>query len=134
MTLLLDTSVLIALERRNPVVESKIRELAKSHPGPARISCITLFEFMYGAECLPKEEKEDLLKFIWRFSVLQTTNATMWLMSHLAYAYKKKGNSKSITDVFIASHAAEHDLTVVTLDKDFSDISEIKKIVIPIPR
>lgn len=122
--------MLIALERRDPLVEAKFKELIRAHQGPAYISFITLFEFMYGAEKLPKEEKEKLLKFIWRFSALHTTNATAWLMSHLAYSYKKKGNQKSVTDLFIASHAAEHNMLVVTRDKDFADISEIKKIII----
>ncbi len=128
--LLLDTSVLVALEREDPAVEAKMKELAKIHPGPAYISFMTFFEFIFGMEGLEKDEKSELIKFVWSFSVLHTTNATAWLLSHLAYKYKKEGNQKSITDLFIASHAAEHNLTLVTRDRDFSDINEIKKVII----
>jgi len=128
MTLLLDTSILVALEREDSFVKKKIGELSESKP--PFISFISLFEFLYGLESLPLEKKANLKKFLWKFSVLHTTNETAMWLSYLKYCYVKQGKQKSLSDLFIASQALEHKLTLVTRDKDFEDISEIKKIMI----
>jgi predicted nucleic acid-binding protein len=68
----------------------------------------------------------DLLS---EFPVLHTTDDTAELLASLKYEYQKLGRKKSFTDMLIATQALEHKLTLVTLDKDFTDITEIKKII-----
>jgi len=126
MTLLIDTSVLIDLENNVPHIKQRLQELSKSHPNPACISSITYVEFLTGIENHPEEKKAEAIAFIWRFPVLQTTNETAMWLSHLKCKYRKE---KSLSNLFIASHALEHRLTLVTTDKDFENIAEIKKIV-----
>lgn len=126
MTLLLDTSILIELEKENRDILSSIERLSKKHERPF-ISFMSLVEFLTGYGMLSLEKKVKAKKFIWQFPILHTTNSTAAILSSLKYKYKSQ---KSMTDLFIASHAIEHNLTLITRDKDFTDINELKKVVI----
>jgi predicted nucleic acid-binding protein len=130
MTLLLDSSVLFQIEKGNSQLLERLEACGKQHPGRPCISFITLVEYLVGYENMSMEKKVRAQEFLWQFSVLHTTNATAWLLSSLKYKYAKKGKQKSITDLFIASQALEHSMLLITLDKDFSDIDEIKKVVL----
>jgi predicted nucleic acid-binding protein len=130
MTLILDSSVLFELEKENRQLLEKLENLSKSHKGALHVSFMSLVEFLLGYEALSFEKKAKAKEFIWSFSVIHTTNSTASLLSALKYKYTKLGKQKSITDLFIASHALEHDLTLVTMDKDFADMPEIKKVIL----
>ena len=130
MTLLLDSSILIALEKEDAKLVGKLEQLSREHNSPLHISFMSLVEFLVGYEGLSMEKKVKSKEFIWKFPVLHTTNATALLLSKLKYDYAKKGRPKSMTDLFIASQALEHDMTLVTRDNDFSDMTEIKKVMI----
>jgi len=127
MSLILDTSALIALERDDKRIKEKILQLKSIHPGPIFISFITLFEFYYGIEAASQDEKVKLISFLMNFTTLQTTDETAILLSSLKYKYVKAGKQKSLTDLIITSQALEHNLTLITIDKDFEDIVELKK-------
>ena len=130
MTLLLDSSVLFELENGDAKLSHSLEQISKQHKKRPCISFISLVEFLYGYEGLAIEKKVKSKEFIWKFPVLQTTNATAVLLSALKYKYDRLGKQISMPDLFIASQALEHDLVLVTKDKDFSDIGEIKKIII----
>lgn len=130
MTLLLDSSILFELEKDNKKVIDALEQITKQHKGRLYISFISTVEFLLGYEALSFDKKTKAKEFIWRFDTLQTTNATAILLSALKYKYDRLGKQKSLADLFIASQAVEHDLTLVTRDKDFSDITEVKKVVI----
>lgn len=127
MTLLLDTSVLVALERGET---EKLRELSLEHPAPPFISLMAHVEFLVGIEKFSAAKKAKLKKFLRQFPVLHTSNETALLLSKLKYDYDRKGKKKSLTDLFIASQAIEHGLTLVTKDKDFEDIAELRKVLL----
>ncbi len=128
MTLLIDTSVLIELEHENEQTLSKLGSISREHPERAAISFITYAEFLTGLEKEPLQRKAEAKKFLWKFRILHTTNETALWLAHLRSNYRKQ--QKSLSDLFIASQAIEHKLTLVTLDKDFEDIKEIKKIIL----
>ena len=50
MTLCLDTSILIDLERKNPKTLNSVKEQIIFHPKPAKIAFISYFEMLYGIE------------------------------------------------------------------------------------
>lgn len=127
MTLLLDTSVLIDLESGEPSVVEKITRLSQQHSAPAHISFMTYVEFLVGFENASDERKAQGRAFVWKFPLLNTTTETALWLVHLKNKY---GGKKSLADLFIASQALEHKLTLVSSDTDFEDISEIKKIIL----
>ena len=130
MTLLIDTSALIALEKGDKQIVSKFKEFVKAHPNMPFISFMTHVEFLIGIEKFSDIKKSKSKEYLNKFPVLHTTNKTSEWLSHLKHIYDKKGRQKSLTDLFIASQAIEHNLTLITRDKDFSDIDEVSKIVL----
>lgn len=130
MTLLLDSSVLFELEKDNKAILNKLEKISAAHPARACISFMTCAEFLYGIEEKGDDKKAEAKQFLWKFCLLHTTNETAMWLAYLKHKYDKLGKPKSITDLFIASQALEHKLTLVTKDKDFEDISEIKKIIV----
>ena len=128
MSLLFDTSILIALERENQAVITHLKNLTQIYPGVPRISFATCVEFLVGIEKAPPHKRPALKEFLWQFPVLQTTSETAFHFSRLKILYDAKGDNKSFIDLLIASHAIEYKLTLVTLDKDFESMQEIKKV------
>ena len=51
-------------------------------------------------------------------------------MADLKYKYEKKGIVVPLADLIIASIAIENNAVLVTSDKDFEKIEELKKIII----
>jgi len=130
VTLLLDSSVLFELEKDNKSIVNKLKEMFAAHPARACISFMSSVEFLYGIEEKSDEKKAEAKEFLWEFCVLHTTNETAMWLAYLKHKYDRLGKPKSITDLFIASQALEHKLTLVTRDKDFEDISELKKVIV----
>lgn len=130
MTLLLDTSILVSIERGNVQISSQIKELARIHPSAPKISFVTQVEFLVGLENAPKERKPVLKEFLWRFPVLHTSSETAFHHARLKAVYDSKGKPKSFADLLIASQAIEHKLTLVTQDADFADIQELSVILL----
>src|SRR3989338_4018965 len=130
MTLLLDTSILIDLERRWEPTLMKLRELSQLHPLPATITFRNWFEFELGIKERAVRNQEQALQFLSSFSVLNTTVKTAPILAELKHNYDRKGISLSLADLLIASLALENNVTVVSKDRDFEHIEEIKKVIL----
>ncbi len=126
---MLDTSILIDLQRdEKKTIELLDRYLTREQP--ARISFMTYVEFWQGTEGYTLEKKTEIKKFIWQFVILHTTNATALILAKLKHDYDKKKLTKSMNDLFIAAQAIEHNLTLITKDRDFEDVTELKKVIL----
>lgn len=130
MTLVLDTSVIIDIERRDNATLEKLKGLAEIHPAPASITFINYFEFVYGLRAKAPKNKEKALAFINIFHFLEPTKKTADIMSALRYKYERLGISFSLSDILIASQAIENNMTLVTKDRRFQDIEELDKIIL----
>ena len=130
MSLLIDTSILVALEREDKAIISNIDDLRKSDPSPPSISLINYFEFMYGIQKRNAKNKSDAISFIELFEFLTPTKKTAIILADLKYKYEKLGESFSLSDLFIASQAIENNMLLVTRDKHFNDLEELKKIIL----
>lgn len=130
MTLVLDTSVLIDLEKGSKDVIARIKELSKTHNGPAVIAFINYFEFLFGIRERNPKNKEKALSFINKFGVLKVNKETAQILSDLKYKYDKKGETLPLADFLIASQVIENNMLLVTADKDFDKIEELRKIAI----
>lgn len=100
------------------------------HPAPASITFISFFEFVHGLQLKSPKNKEKSIAFIERFHFLEPTKKTAVILSDLRYKYEKKGKSFSLSDMLIASQVIENDMTLVTSDRHFQEIDELKKIML----
>lgn len=130
MTLVIDTSVLINIEKGNQQTIHQLKSLRELYPSPARITFINEMEFLFGIkERLPKNQ-EKALAFLNNFSVFHTTPWTSSILADLKYNYEKKGITLPLADLLIASLVVENNGVLVTTDRDFDKIEEVKKVII----
>lgn len=130
MTLVLDTSVIIDLERRDKVTIQKLKELSVLYPAPAEITFVTEFEFLLGVQKRNVENKEKAAVFLHHFSVLHTTSRTSSILASLKEKYDAQGLALPLADLLLASLVMEHDKILVTKDEDFRGIQELKKVMV----
>ena len=130
MTFLLDTSILIGIQRRDKEIIRKIEELKKLHFQPASISFINYFEFYYGLIDKNIKNREIMLDFINKFNCLKASAITAEILTELKHKYERKGIVIGLADLIVATHAKENGMVLVTQDKIFEKIDEISKIVI----
>lgn len=130
MTLVLDTSILIDLERKNKMTIDFLKKVITLHKSQAKITFVNAFEFLVGAKRrLPKNlEKAEL--FLNEFIVLHTTNSTVRILSDLEHKYKSRGLEVKLADLMIASLVIESNATLLTKDKGFERIAELNKIIV----
>ena len=129
MTLLLDTPILIAIQRDNKEVIKKIDELKKTHFQPASISFISYFEFYFGLINKNIKNRKIMIDFINKFNCLKASSITAEILAELKYKYERKGIIVGLVDLIVASHAKENNMVLVTTDKIFEKIEDINKIV-----
>ena len=130
MNLVLDTDILIDIEKGQTQTKSKLELLSREYPSSPQITFINLFEFLLGIEVRSEHKKGAALNFVKDFGVLHTTDDTSKLLAHLKSKYDKKGIALSLADFIIATLVIENDLILVTRDTDFEKISELEKIFV----
>src|SRR3989344_7327011 len=130
MTLVLDTSILIDIERRKEVTLEKLRQIILIHQQPAKITFVNQFEFLLGIKEREPKNKEKAIAFLNQFLGINTTKLTAGILSDLKYKYDKIGKNLSLTDLLITSLVIENNMVLLTKDKDFEKIEELKKIII----
>lgn len=122
-SLILDTSIVIELERGNKEIIRKLGELKEMYPASPKISFMTYFEFIYGLRKKAVKNKDKSIAFVELFEVIQTNKKTANFLALL-----KEKHELSLSDLFIASQVMEDNGILVTKDRDFERISEIDKI------
>lgn len=130
MSLVFDTSILIDIERGNKETINKLGELHKSYPASPQLTFVSFFEYLTGLKIRKSKSFQDNLIFLKKFNVLHTTNSSAEILSDLKIKYDKKGVPLPLADLLSASIVIDNALVLVTKDKDFEKIEELKKIVI----
>ena len=128
MTLIFDTSVLILLEKGIPETIEKLRIIGESEKGS--ISFISYFEFIYGISKKSMKNMNNSHSFIQNFTFLTPTKNTAKIMVDLRKRYESQGVIFSLPDLMIASQAIENGLILLTSDKQFLKIKELRKEII----
>ncbi|WP_291724807.1 type II toxin-antitoxin system VapC family toxin [Bernardetia sp.] len=121
---LLDTNILIALFK----YEKAIIEKLSVEDNICSTSFITIGELYYGAFNSFKIEENliQLEKFRQVIPILRASDTTSMIYGEIKTELKKKGRPIPENDIWIAALAKEHDLILVTRDKHFSEISNLK--------
>ena len=130
MSLVFDTSILIAIERGDKEVINKLENLYASYPSSPQLTFISFFEYLTGLKIRKSKSFQNNLIFLAKFNVLQTTNSSADILSDLKIKYDKKGMVLSLADLLSASIVIDNSLILVTGDKDFEKIDELKKIIL----
>lgn len=130
MSLAFDTSILIDIEKRDQKTIKALKELSEKYPLPPQLPFISYFEFLFGLKLRKPKRYEEILSFLNRFNVLQTTNKSASILADLKIKYNNLGITLNLSDLLIASQVLENQLILVTKDKDFDKIKEIKKIIL----
>jgi len=130
MSLVFDTSILIAIERGDKEVINELENLYSSYPSSPQLTFISFFEYLTGLKIRKNKSFQNNLIFLKKFNILHTTNSSAEILSDLKIKYDKKGISLSLADLLSASIAIDNNLTFVTKDKDFEKIEELKKIIL----
>ena len=130
MTLLLDTSILIGMQRKEKEIIEKLNELKKVHFQPASISFINYFEFYYGLIEKSIKNRQMLIDFINKFNCLKASSITAEILAELKNKYEKKGIVIGLADLIVASQAKENNMLLVSTDKTFERIDDINKIIL----
>lgn len=124
MNLILDTSIIIEIERGNHMINEWLNELKKTYPAPPEISFISYFEFLFGLRKKSVKNKEKSREFLELFNVLQTSNTTAEYLVLLKDKYELP-----LSDLLIAAQVIENNGVLITKDKDFEKIEELQKII-----
>lgn len=125
-----DTSILIGIEKKEKYILQKINELSKIYPLIPKLPFISHFEYTFGLKKRKPKKTGDLLITLNKFQMLPVTEKTSDILSDLKIKYDDAGISLSLADLTIASQSVENNLILVTLDKDFGNIKELKSIVL----
>jgi len=130
MSLAFDTSILIEIERRNPKIIEKINNMSESYPTSPQLPFISYYEFIQGLKIKNPKDYEKKFAFANKFSVLKTSKKSAEILADLKIKYEKIGFSFPLADLLIAAQTIENNLILISLDKDFEKIEELKKIIL----
>jgi predicted nucleic acid-binding protein len=134
---LIDTNIWIAIERGN-LSAADIHAITKQDP--VYLSPVNIAEMQFGLEMLKagpmKQRAAAALRRLHRKPQLRITVETGEVFGVLAAKLKKAGRDADfrINDLWIAAQAIHRGFSFLTSNsKDFSDIPELKLIVLRIP-
>ncbi len=129
MKYVLDTSILIGIERGNKTVIERFGELV-SRENAFYTTTLNIAEFYYGYAGKSGEAKKTANAFLSRFKLLSLTFDTARSYAELAYLHDKLGEKVEDFDLLTAAIAMNNDATVITLDKGFDRIRGAKTLLL----
>lgn len=122
-SVLLDTNIISALLTGDVAIADNIDAVQE-----AFIPVIVLGELHYGAQYSANIQKNtnNINKLIERYGILKADEQTAEVYGVLKASLRRKGKPIPENDIWIAAIAYQHDLTLITRDKHFSEIDELK--------
>jgi tRNA(fMet)-specific endonuclease VapC len=119
---LLDTNIIIDLFIGNQDIEKKIKQLKTPI-----VSVITIGELYFGAEKSQQKSKhlKQVNEFVEICTILDIDLATTKIYGKIKTALKIKGRPIPENDLWIAATSIQHNLTLATKDKHFTEIEDI---------
>jgi len=118
----LDTNIVVEVFSGNKVIADKINEIGRFY-----ISSIVLGELYVGINRVSNKPKhlKKLEVFLGLCSVIEIDVITSQHYGEITAALFKKGKPTPSNDVWIAATAKQHNLTLITRDKHFSEVEDI---------
>ena len=129
MNYVLDTGVLIELERKNKQIITYLEKL-NSADSNLFITIPTLREYYYGIVNKSEKNKNKALDWLEEYGLLNLTPHSAVLFCELRNCLKNAGIEIPISDIMIASIAIENNMALVTNDFHFKRIPGLKTAVV----
>lgn len=127
--LVLDSDVVIEIERQNPEVISALNKLRSEHPGNLAISSAVYSELYYGALKRPKL-LEHTTKTLQAFESLPFDSGAAEVFSKLKFYLDKKGAPIPVMDLITASATITAKADLVSRDAHFKNVPGLKVILL----
>lgn len=120
--ILLDTNIISALLGGDSSIANNIDDAKEVF-----IPVIVIGELHYGAQYSANVQKntDNIQKISERYAVLIADDTTALVYGKLKASLRKKGKPIPENDIWIAAIAHQHDLTLITRDKHFSEIDDL---------
>jgi tRNA(fMet)-specific endonuclease VapC len=120
---LLDANIVVALFKDDPLVHERLEQRPS-----VLVSAVVLGELYYGAQ---KSERLDqnlrrINRFLTRAAVLQSDAATAYEYGLIRNELRKKGRPLPENDIWIAAAARQHNLTLVSREKHFAEVENLR--------
>ncbi len=120
----LDTSATIEILKETKTGKKVVQAIGSNH---FALSSITAFEILAGA--LP-EEQGKTLELIDSSEIIEFDKESAKISGKIARQLNEKGETINPLDTCIAGSAIKYNAEIVTLDKDFKRIPNLKTIIL----
>lgn len=119
---LLDSNIIIDIFRGNQKVIDRIKEIKVIN-----VPVIVIGELYFGAHKSDQTEKRvaQIQQLETKVTILEVTPLTANIYGELKNQLRAKGTPTPENDIWIAAITKEHDLTLITKDKDFQKVEGI---------
>ena len=125
MALILDTSVLIDLDNQDANTLQNMKQLQVRYRLPIKVTFMSYFEFYDGLQNKAPPKLPRSLVFLELFETLLPTKQTARIISQLKHNHP----TMTLADLMIAAQTIENDGFLVTSDKDFEQIKELRLVM-----
>lgn len=122
--IILDTDVLIEIERDNQKVIGQLAKHRQSYPGNMGITAAVYAEFIFGY----LHQKKTIPAHLALFDILDFDKDAAFLFAQKKEELEKKGKPIPVFDLVTASCVLAQGATLITLDQHFQNVSGLKVI------
>ena len=124
--LVLDTNVLIEMERKDSRVIEKLARLWKNFPGNLFITSAVYAEFLFGFLKIGKEQAVE--KYLHGLEVLNFDLKSAKIFAIMKKSMEDSGRIIPIFDLVTACIVSSNNATLITFDRHFEGIPNLKTI------
>lgn len=119
---LLDTNIVIRLLARDSAVQRRLDE------SDIVVPIFALGELYYGAQksLRTRENLERINEFVADVAVLSGDLGTAYTFGEIKNELRVKGRMIPVCDLWIAALAHQHDLTLVSRDRHFAEVDNLR--------
>jgi tRNA(fMet)-specific endonuclease VapC len=121
--LLLDTNIITALFKDDPVVHERLRQRPM-----VLVSAVVLGELYYGAQRSDRLARNlrQINRFLTQAAVLHSDAATAYEYGMIRNELRLKGRPIPENDLWIAAAARQHNLMLVSRDRHFAEVENLR--------
>ena len=120
---LLDTNIVVALFKDDAAVRERLSQHAM-----VLVSSAVLGELYYGAQKSSQIDRHlrEINRFLAKVAVLETNAETAYEYGLIRNELRVKGRPIPENDIWIAATARQHDLTLVSRDRHFAEVDNLR--------